>query len=398
MRTFAALGLFAMLELGSYASQAIGLPLVVSATIDYTHNTLTISGQNFGSNPAVTLDSMAFPAQTPSSNAQIVANFPSGRAPSTFIPGTYFLTVTFKNQLPTVFAVDIGGSGTPGPAGPAGAPGLAGAAGATGPAGPAGPQGIPGPFGPVGATGATGVAGAQGLQGVAGPIGPQGLQGTTGATGATGPQGPAGASGTSGGGLVCTFAPDIYLVTASNGTQTCSPRYVDNGDQTVTDNQTGLMWEMKFDGSIPIVCTLGDPTCPPDPVHDVNSLYAWSTSGSAADGPLFTIFLATLNGGDFYNPMDMLDETNGSGSCFANHCDWRIPKLSELRSIRTATGLCPSPMCIDPVFGPNAGVSYWSSSTAAASPASAYNVTFTRTSTSFVKTTPAYARAVRSGR
>src|ERR1700761_1793722 len=132
MRILVALGVLVMLTLGTHASQALGLPLVISATIDYAHNTLTISGQNFGSNPSVTLDSMAFLAQSPSTSSQIVANFPSGKTPSSFTPGTYFLTVTFKNQLPTIFGVDIGANGVPGPAGP---PGAVGSPGATGPAG-----------------------------------------------------------------------------------------------------------------------------------------------------------------------------------------------------------------------------------------------------------------------
>src|SRR5258707_162391 len=67
---------------------------------------------------------------------------------------------------------------------------------------------------------------------------------------------PAGANGSSGSALVCATAPNVYLLTAANGTQTCQPRYVDNGDFTVTDNQTGLMWEKKFDGSIAIICSL----------------------------------------------------------------------------------------------------------------------------------------------
>ena len=149
-------------------TQAAGLPLVISATVDYTHNTLTISGQNFGASPTVTLDALTFPAQSPSSSTQIVANFPSGKAPASFTPGTYILTVTFKNQLPTIFGVDIGANGAVGPAGPAGAPGAPGVTGATGPAGPAGPQGIVGPMGPVGATGATGCGGSAGVAGCCG--------------------------------------------------------------------------------------------------------------------------------------------------------------------------------------------------------------------------------------
>ena len=156
MRILTVLGVTALLGLLSFGVRAAGLPLVISATVDYTHNTLTISGQNFGSNPSVTLDALAFPAQSPSSSSQIVANFPAAKAPSSFTPGTYFLTVTFRNQLPTIFGVAIGANGAQGPAGPAGVPGTPGITGANGPAGPAGPQGIPGPFGPVGATGPAG--------------------------------------------------------------------------------------------------------------------------------------------------------------------------------------------------------------------------------------------------
>ena len=173
MRSIAALCLITWLGVFSPRTQAAGLPLVISATVDYTHNTLTISGQNFGSVPAVTLDSLAFNALS-SSSSQIVANFPSSKAPASFTPGTYFLTVTFKNQLPTIFGVDIGANGAVGPAGPAGAQGSPGVAGAPGPIGPAGSSG---PAGPAGIPGLPGAAGAVGLTGPTGPQGPAGAQG-----------------------------------------------------------------------------------------------------------------------------------------------------------------------------------------------------------------------------
>ena len=199
MRNFAAVGMTDLLGLLSSGSDAAGLPLVISATVDYTHNTLTISGQNFGSSPSVTLDALAFPAQIPSSSSQIVANFPSGKAPSSFTPGTYFLTVTFKNQLPTIFGVDIGANGATGPTGAQGPAGPPGVDGAPGPAGPSGPAGAQGPMGPPGIAGPPGVIGLTGATGAPGPAGPQGSTGPQGPAGPAGPPGPAGGSTGSGG-------------------------------------------------------------------------------------------------------------------------------------------------------------------------------------------------------
>ena len=351
-------GAIPSLGLGSLPAHAAGLPLVISATVDYTHGTLTISGQNFGSAPTVTLDSLTFPAQSASSS-QVVANFPSGRTPSSFTPGTYFLAVTFRNQLPTIFGVDIGANGAQGPAGPAGAQGV------TGPAGPAGPQGLPGPMGPPGATGSAGAAGAQGLQGIAGPQGAQGLQG---ATGATGPQGPAGATGANGTGVPACGSPAPFLVIA-NGALACQPRFNTNGDGTLTDNQTGLMWEITTSA-----CG-GEITC-------YTNTYDWSD--------LFSTFLAGLNS----------DATlNAASTCFANHCDWRIPNVLELRNILIASPCDPS--CIDSKFGPTGPTfsAYWSSSSTAANSASAWYVDFGFGDAEFsAKGLLIYARAVRSGR
>jgi hypothetical protein len=116
----------------SSPAQATGLPLVVSATVNYTNKTLTISGQNFGSPPGVMLDSMTFPTVS-SSSSHVVADFPNSTPPLSFTPGTYFLTVAFKNQVPVTYTVDIGTNGPQGPAGPPGATGATGAIGVTGP-------------------------------------------------------------------------------------------------------------------------------------------------------------------------------------------------------------------------------------------------------------------------
>jgi hypothetical protein len=113
-------GVIAFLGAISTPAEAAGLPLIISATVDYTHNTLTINGQNFGAAPTVTLDSLAFSTQNGSSGTQIIANFPGGKTPLSFTPGA---------------------AGAQGPAGPAGA---TGATGAAGPAVPAGANGTNG--------------------------------------------------------------------------------------------------------------------------------------------------------------------------------------------------------------------------------------------------------------
>jgi hypothetical protein len=155
------------------------------------------------------------------------------------------------------------------------------------------------------------------------------------------------------------------------------PHFVDNGDGTVTDNQTGLMWEKKSPSGT------GD-------VHDVNNLYDWSISGTAADGTLFTNFLARLN-------RDV--SSNGNATCFANFCDWRIPTVVELQGILLAPSPCDTSPCIDPAFGPTNSQSYWSNSSPL-SPLSIWSVSFSDGTkySDGVRTNPHYARAVRGGR
>ena len=66
------------------------------------------------------------------------------------------------------------------------------------------------------------------------------------------------------------------------------PRFTDNGDGTVSDSVSGLMWEKKTPGG-----TGG--------VHDVGKSYSWSEvkglqPPDQPDGTAFTVFLATING------------------------------------------------------------------------------------------------------
>jgi Protein of unknown function (DUF1566)/Collagen triple helix repeat (20 copies) len=295
---------------------------------------------------------------------------------------TYIAIVKNNNVVPTetdAWAL-LDAQGPQGPAGTTGATGAAGAIGATGAAGPAGPAGSIGPPGPVGPAGASGPAGP------AGPIGITGATGPTGPAGAIGPQGPAGpagANGTNGTGVPTCTAAATYLVLVQ-GVLVCQPRFNVNGDGTLTDNQTGLMWELATG-------VLGGTQS--SDVKDVNALYSWSTGDNNPDGSLYTTFLATLNSDA---------SASGTSTCFANHCDWRIPNIVELQSILLAPDPCNFTACFDPAFRPMQFDVYWSSSSMGINPSGgAWNVNFFDGGVGIFgdsKILAHYARAVRSGR
>lgn len=127
-------------------------------------------------------------------------------------------------------------------------------------------------------------------------------------------------------------------------------RFVDNGDGTVCDHQTGLMWEQK-DG--------GDGTVDPNNPRDVDNNYTWSISGGPPDGTAYTDFLARLNG--------TIANTNPSEQ-LGGHRDWRLPTSAELQTILD----CSFSPCIDPTFGPTAATFYWSSTSLASNPLNAW--------------------------
>ncbi len=123
-------------------------------------------------------------------------------------------------------------------------------------------------------------------------------------------------------------------------------RYKDNGNGTITDKITGLIWEKKSDD---------------DSIHDMNTFYTWTEA--------FEIHVATLN--------DMN---------FAKRHDWRLPNAKELQTIVDYENTDPA---VDPAFNngciPGATVltgsctpafGYWSSSTYGFNPTSAWLVFF----------------------
>lgn len=132
-------------------------------------------------------------------------------------------------------------------------------------------------------------------------------------------------------------------------------RYVDNGDGTVTDRRTGLMWEKK---------TNQDFMQNPSDVHDADNQHNWSATGTLPDGEAFTEVLGRLNDCSVIT-------TAGRGSLvlggFAGHCDWRLPNIFELIGIldenREGCEFDTGPGCIDPVFGDTSRNIHWSGTT-----------------------------------
>jgi hypothetical protein len=175
-------------------------------------------------------------------------------------------------------------------------------------------------------------------------------------------------------------------------------RFIDNGDGTVTDQETGLQWEQKTGSAAGFTDCSATPCLDP---HAATNAYQWCGDVDH-DGSCDDIFFLGFpvwppNGGAF---TDFLSTLN-AGSGFAGHTDWRVPTIEELGVIRLAPFFCSTHPCIDPAFGPTPSARYWSSS-------DYIDVSFVRTNAWFVdfgngyvgleaKTTSCHVRAVRGG-
>src|SRR5262249_22431136 len=109
-------------------------------------------------------------------------------------------------------------------------------------------------------------------------------------------------------------------------------RFIDNGDGTITDLHTGLMWERQ-DVCVPFL-------------HCADLVASWPSAMAA-----IAFYNGTSNG-------EVLQDDG-----FAGHFDWRIPNVLELESIveLDAPGCGAGAPCIDPVFGPTGAGAYWTS-------------------------------------
>ena len=156
--------------------------------------------------------------------------------------------------------------------------------------------------------------------------------------------------------------------------------HVDNGDGTITDLNTGLMWEKKDDNNVA-------------GIHDRDNYYAWSGNGSQE-----TIW-------------DWLDDVNAEGGTgFAGHSDWRIPDIKELQSIVNYEVAYPGPTvssafntgcapgCTVTTCSCTRNYVYWSSTTGASGPNDAWVVYFGYGGVGFDgRSGGYYVRAVRGG-
>jgi len=159
---------------------------------------------------------------------------------------------------------------------------------------------------------------------------------------------------------------------APGDTGSCIPAasaFADNGDGTVTDERSGLVWEKLADD---------------DSIHDWDASFTWSEASS--------VKLAQLN----------------AGGGFAGHTDWRVPTIEELISLIRQGHNPPVAPEFDSGCAPGCSVTscscthadfHWSASTDPRHSNAAWSVIFggDGVAEADLKTYKMYVRAVRGG-
>ena len=134
-------------------------------------------------------------------------------------------------------------------------------------------------------------------------------------------------------GLCGQTAQAVQTCPAGNPRIAPDSRYIDNGNSTVIDNQTGLMWKQCSEGQSGAGCSGSATTM------------VWSDALAA-----------------------------GANSSFAGFNDWRLPNVKELRSL-VESG-CINPAINELRFPNTLAGNYWTSSTNAAIASRAWYVHF----------------------
>ena len=140
--------------------------------------------------------------------------------------------------------------------------------------------------------------------------------------------------------------------------------FTDNGDGTITDTSTGLVWDKCSRGQV------WDNTTPPGTCTGAASSYDWVAALSEA--------------------------TAANSASHRGHADWRLPNRTELESLVKINAFSPA---IDGTYFPaTPNHSYWTSTSSAPNPADAWSVVFNNGYTyAHGKTDTLHVRLVRSG-